>query len=344
MPRVDIPKFMRNRQRLSCLPVFRRLRYAAGVLHSEVLGLPRLGTLGLRVVEISLTDRCQCRCDHCYSSCGMPFVRSHEPSTEDVQGILDQIAEMGIPEVSFEGGEPLLRRDLPELVAYARGLGLVPKINTNGLLLDEAVVIQLKHAGLTWAMVSLDSADPVQHDRHRGFHGCHVSALQGIGLLRRQGIPASIVTCVRRDSLESGDFSRLLSLGRELRANAIRVLLPVWMGSLDEAELLSLEERQEVRRLARGSLVAMENPSEGSRCMAGITKLNITTSGDVTPCSMLPLTFGNVRRSSLREIWRAMASFAAMPKPQGQCPTNDPGFRKEYMPRLSAAHSSPPGR
>lgn len=154
-------------------------------------------------VTVAVTYRCQARCVHCYANSPE---RPHEPepTTEQLKSVISQVKALGAMAVHFSGGEPLLRKDLFELIRYARDLGLLTRINSNGLLLDEENTGQLKAAGLTECGVSLDSADPETHDRLRGVPGLHEKVLQGIRNLARQKIPIRIMSLALKEKVPDG--------------------------------------------------------------------------------------------------------------------------------------------
>src|SRR4030042_5868080 len=118
-------------------------------------------------IDIATTYRCQCRCVHC-SADGHKKAGRQEMETEEIKSIIEQAKRLGTLEVVFSGGEPLLRRAAIELVRFAHDIGMITRLNTNGLLLDRRRVAELKKAGLTLCAVSLDDCDPQVHDTLRG--------------------------------------------------------------------------------------------------------------------------------------------------------------------------------
>ena len=316
------------RRRVAGLPAHRQAHYVLNAMIGEALRRRTIGTLGLRLVGIDLTERCQCRCVHCYDA------KARSPratlTTAEVQSVVDQAAAMHATEISFSGGEPLLHRDLVSLVAYAHRKGLATKVNTNGILLSAPLIRELQDAGLNWCAVSLDSAQAAEHDELRGYPGCYERAVQGLKMLVEHDISCSITTYVRKRDVYTGHLQEIVSLGRALGVDAVRVNFPVPMGRYAERQdlALDLDEREEVRKLLQDGIVSMEAPREGTKCTAGVTVMNVTADGDVTPCVFVPLPYGNIRHTSLRAAWQAMAAFDRMYKPDGQCPMCDPVFRK----------------
>ncbi len=318
-----------NFGRLAGLPLHRRLYYLANTIVGETFRSRTFGTLGFRLIEISLTDRCQCRCVHCCAATAEPLPEREELTTSEVHSIIDQASAMRATEVCFSGGEPLLRCDIVDLVRHARRKGLVSKIVTNGILLSEALVAQLKEAGLNWCAVSLDSPWPNEHDALRKHGGCFDLAVKGLKRLIQYGIPASISTYARKAAIHSGDLEKIVELGRGLKVATVRINFPVPVGRLEDSEdeILTLDEREEVRKLLRYGIVSMESPAEETSCTSGITKINVLPNGDVTPCVFVPLPCGNVHRQTLRDIWQAMGNLNGANKPKGRCPMCDPDFR-----------------
>ncbi|MBM3137225.1 MAG: radical SAM protein, partial [Chloroflexi bacterium] len=114
-------------------------------------------------MDLALTYRCNNRCLHCYNEASRA---REEITTVQWKQVLDQIWALGIPHVVFTGGEPTLRDDLPELIAYAEHLGLITGLNTNGRrLADQSFLDRLLAAGLDHVQITLESHDAVIHDR-----------------------------------------------------------------------------------------------------------------------------------------------------------------------------------
>ena len=130
------------------------------------------------VVVWNATKRCNLYCRHCYASADREPADG-ELTTAEARGMLDELAEYGVPVVLFSGGEPLLREDLPELVGYAADRGLRPVLSTNGTLLTRERAARLRDAGLAYAGVSVDGL-PERNDAFRGRKGAFEAAVEGI--------------------------------------------------------------------------------------------------------------------------------------------------------------------
>jgi radical SAM protein with 4Fe4S-binding SPASM domain len=110
-------------------------------------------------------------------------------STAEGRMLIDRLAEFGSPVILFSGGEPLLRRDVPELARYALEQGLHAVISTNGTLIDAEVASSLK--GVTYVGVSIDGLKET-HDRFRCRDGAFEQAMEGIRECRRAGIKVGL--------------------------------------------------------------------------------------------------------------------------------------------------------
>ena len=105
----------------------------------------------------------------------------------------------------------------------------------------------------------------------------------------------------------------------------------------------SLTEREVVRRYLGDPIVTMESPDEKTRHTAGVTKMNILPDGTVTPCVFIPFPYGNVRKETLKNIWKRMAEFNQTCKPAGKCPLCDLEFREKLFPKNIWAERSSTG-
>jgi radical SAM family uncharacterized protein len=165
-----------------------------------------LNLLGVRVPLFcghKLTYNCNLRCKMC------PFWKrsSQDLSIEREKAILRQIYDSGVGGIAFEGGEPLLRKDLIEILAYSRSLPLHTSLITNGTLLKSRIdEIAPYINGVVY--VSLDGVEKT-HDRIRGVSGCFKKAVQGINAAK-QKVPVTINTTIMAENLhEIQDMVRL---------------------------------------------------------------------------------------------------------------------------------------
>ena len=142
------------------------------------------------VVVWNMTRRCNLKCIHCYAH-AKDSVDKNELTTVQGKELIDDLAGFGAPVILFSGGEPLARKDLPELAGYAVEKGLRAVISTNGTLITAPMARTLKNIGLSYVGISLDGMQEV-NDRFRGIKGAFQSALRGIKNCQAAGIKVGL--------------------------------------------------------------------------------------------------------------------------------------------------------
>ena len=148
------------------------------------------------VVVWNVTRRCNLRCVHCYAHARDEFFQN-ELSFKQGQQFIDDLAEFGVPVLLFSGGEPLVRKDLPQLAVYAIKKGMRAVISTNGTLITEDMAQTLKDIGLSYVGISLDGMETI-NDRFRGVKGAFRSALNGIENSQKAGIKVGLRFTINR--------------------------------------------------------------------------------------------------------------------------------------------------
>lgn len=142
------------------------------------------------VVVWNVTRACNLKCVHCYAH-ATDDSSSDELSTAEGRQMIDDLAEYGVPVLLFSGGEPLVRKDLPELAAYAVEKGMRAVISTNGTLITKSTAQTLKDIGLSYVGISLDGLEPV-NDHFRGVKGAFAKAMEGIRNCQNAGIKVGL--------------------------------------------------------------------------------------------------------------------------------------------------------
>jgi len=158
------------------------------------------------IVIWEMTQACQLACLHCRAS-ARPFPDPAELSTDEAMRLLDAIRAMGRPLVVLTGGDPLERPDVVRIVEYGTSIGLRVALTPSGTpLMTEAVLTELRDAGLARLAVSLDGSTAVIHDRFRGVDGSYNWTLRMLAAARTMGLTTQINTTIsrhNRDDLEA---------------------------------------------------------------------------------------------------------------------------------------------
>lgn len=160
------------------------------------------------VVVWNITRRCNLKCVHCYANAkNIPF--DNELSFKEGKDLIDDLADFGVPVILFSGGEPLIRKDLPELAAYAVKRGMRAVISTNGTLITSQTARVLKEIGLSYVGISLDGMEEI-NDRFRGVKGSFRSALEGIENCKKAGIKVGLRFTINKSN--TGEIPEIFKL------------------------------------------------------------------------------------------------------------------------------------
>ena len=148
------------------------------------------------VVVWNITRRCNLKCVHCYAH-AKDLSFKNELSTKEGKILLDDLSQFGVPVILFSGGEPTIRKDLPELAAYAVSKGMRAVISTNGTLISQKMARILKDIGLSYVGISIDGMEEI-NDRFRGVKGAFNAALEGIKNCKDAGIKVGLRFTINR--------------------------------------------------------------------------------------------------------------------------------------------------
>jgi len=287
-------------------------------------------------IDIGMTYRCQCDCVHCSAQAFQG--NGEELATDQIKDVIDQAQQLGVLEVIFSGGEPLLRKDMIELARYAHDTGFITRLNTNGLLLTRECVAELKKARVSQVGVSLDAADPRTHDALRQKKGVYQKAVEGIRYLTEAGIYFQILTYASKERLDS-DLAKIIQLGKRQGAFGVFIFFPIATGRWDSSfdRVLSHVEREKVRQHCDLKHVHLELPTSRTNCCSyDKLVIYVTAQGDVTPCPFVPFPLGNLRDYTLAELWHSYVDQLNL-ESRGFCPMNKPESRQDLQEYIHTA-------
>jgi pyrroloquinoline quinone biosynthesis protein E len=275
-----------------------------------------------------LTHRCPLRCPYCSNPLELARA-SAELDTAGWSRVFTEAAALGVLQVHFSGGEPLVRRDLVELVAAATKAGLYVNLITSGIRLESDRLARLVEAGLEHVQLSLQDSDLASGDRIAGLAGSQLAKHQVARLVREAGLPLTVNVVVHRQNLEH--LEEIIDLAVALSADRLEVAHVQYYGWALANRAALLPSREQLDRatatveVARvrfvGRLIIDYVPPDyyaqrPKACMGGWGRrfLNVTPSGKVLPChaaETLPgLRFPTVGEASLADIWYHSAAFA----------------------------------
>ena len=296
-----------------------------------------------------LTYLCPLRCVYCSNPTNLA-AHPDRLSTADWLRVFGQAAELGALQLNLSGGEPLLRRDLEELVAGAHALDFYSNLITSGLPLTHDRLLRLKEAGLSSVQVSIQDSVPEEAERIAG-RSSFAQKLEVARWVKELDLPLTLNVVLHRQNL--GRIAEIIALAESLSVDRLELANTQYLAWALEnrgALLPSQTQLDGAREIAKAAKARLQGKMEvlfvlpdyysdrPKACMSGWGKryLLVTPDGLALPCHLahtLPgLTFDNVQERSLDEIWHHSTAFATfrgdawMPEPCKSCDRRELDF------------------
>jgi radical SAM protein with 4Fe4S-binding SPASM domain len=271
-------------------------------------------------MDLALTFRCQNNCIHCYA--GGPHQTS-ELNTQQWKTVIDRISDQGIFIVTFTGGEPTLREDMPELVRYAEDKCIVTGLISNGRrLIDKNYVQVLEKAGLDFVQVTLESHKPNIHDLMTAQQGSWQETVTGI----KNAVDSQIYVTTNStlSKYNAPEFLETIEFIKTLNVAAFGCNSLIYSGkanSVDEEFALTYEELNRLLPAIRDKAQILDidflwyTPTQYCRfnpvqmglgvkaCTAALINMCIGPNGDVYPCQSYFESLGNILTDKWDNIW-----------------------------------------
>src|SRR5215203_4717893 len=303
---------------------------------AETFGIPL-------AVLAELTHRCPLQCPYCSNPVELER-GSSELSTEEWKKVLTELAEIGVLQIHFSGGEPTARKDLVELVQHASDVGLYSNLITSAVLLTREKLSALADAGLSHVQISFQGNEPILADRVGGFRGGHQKKLEAARWTRELDLPLTVNAVMHRQNLFQ--LSDIIQMAVDLDADRLEVANVQYYGWAlkNRAALMpTLAQIEETSRLVEEAEVRLKGilaidyvipdyyAKRPKKCMGGWGRqfFNISPAGRVLPChaaeSITTLHFESVRDHTIEWIWNNSPAFQAyrgtgwMPEPCKSC-------------------------
>ncbi len=290
-------------------------------------------------VNIAITSRCNYDCWHCSN-----WGREEKPdmTLEVLTNAIHKLQDMGNCFIGITGGEPTLRDDLEEIVE-AIGTRSHTILFTNGEKLSMERAKGLKERGLFSASVSLDHFKPEIHDKQRGFAGAFDIAVAAIKACNDAGLYTIAGAVPTREMINNGEIPRYYRFLKDIGAHEVRIIAPIptgrlvgnkdarWCGKDEEKQMweyhMQLNKDKDYPKISEYSYIE----SEGMLgCMAGTYHAFIEGDGTLTPCDMVPLSFGNIQKEGLEASYKSMSDRFQVPRYECYVRTAHALFKKGF--------------
>jgi radical SAM protein with 4Fe4S-binding SPASM domain len=275
-------------------------------------------------MDLALTYRCNNDCSHCYNpreSRDKQPTSTRELNTGEWKQILNLLWQIGIPHIVFTGGEPTLRNDLPELIAYAQSLGQVTGLNTNARRLSNPdYVKQLVNSGLDHVQITLESHDPAIHNQMVASSGAWEQTTAGI----RNALTTRLFVMTNTTLLATNVpyLDRTLDYLAELGVPTVGLNALIYSGrganvgtGLAESTLPPLLEMARNKIRVNGQRLIWYTPTQYCNfdpvllelgvkgCTAALYNMCVEPDGSVLPCQSYYQPLGNLLSDPWESIW-----------------------------------------
>lgn len=293
-------------------------------------------------VSMNISD-CTLECSECNI-----IEYGEELKTKEVKNFMGQVQDLGAITIGFAEGDPLLREDLFELIECVDKKKSIASVFTPGPLLTDEAAAELKKHDTYAVITGIKSPNPKEHDAARGQKGAFDKAINGMKHAVENGLYVSMHTHVTPKLVESGRLVEIYDLASKVGVHELSIWEshPTW-NYKDRMDII-IEDKH--RRVIRELYRKANTSKEGARifyndifespelfgCMAGRRWLNLIHSGDLTPCTYVPISFGNVREESVETIWRRMCQFKGL-SGKRSCVMLDAKFRSKYIDKFSTS-------
>ncbi len=276
-------------------------------------------------ILLELTHKCPLECTYCYNQ--LDFANTKDSMhKEDWFRVMDEARAMGAVQLGISGGEPLLNKDLVEIVRKADSLKFYTNLITSGVGADVSIVPKLKEAGLKTVQLGFQSPNERTMTLITNNKSAFNEKLAFAKACKENDIQLIINTCITRQNI--GEIGEIIELAEELGANYLEIaniqyygwaleninaLLPT-KAQLDEAKAVTDHYRENRKDMKVFFVVPDYYATRPKACMNGwgSTFLTINPDGMALPCNTantLPLTFPNVKEHSVAAIWNDSEAF-----------------------------------
>ena len=261
---------------------------------------------------IELTHRCNLGCCHCY----LPTNQStDELSADQFKDILDQLVDAGTLFITFSGGEVFLRNDFFKIATYAREKHFAIRIFTNGTLIDEKVVDKIKDLNPLSVEISIYGPDSKLHDGITSVPGSFDMSVTAIRLLKEKGIEVVIKTPLMK--LNVGSYKEVISLAHELnvkyelnviispKLDGSREPLSYRIDGLELSKIVSDDLPGHDITKVKKEFCNLKSKDDLLMCGAGRSSCMISPTGEIYPCAILRIPFGNAVKQPFSKGWQS---------------------------------------
>jgi MoaA/NifB/PqqE/SkfB family radical SAM enzyme len=275
------------------------------------------------------------KCQHCTAARFAKKERKLTPS--DLKKLSDEADALGLCQFCLSGGEPLIFKDLDEVIKAMQPDKFHLAMSTNGHFMTPEMARHLKTLGVDKVKISLDDYDEKRHNENRNSEGAYQKAINAMLNAKAAGLSVVIQTVVTHQNCRT---DRLIQMAKFAQENDFTVDVLVaratgtWEGKhevlIDEADAEFLRKAHEQYPVLHRDTFPSYGINKGCGCVD--STLHVTQYGDVTPCVYIPIAMGNIFEESLADIIKRGQSIKCFQKYSSLCLSGeDREFINKYM-------------
>lgn len=255
---------------------------------------------------IELTTNCNFRCKHCF----IDSFNNYGLDTVEIKKLLYELRTNGVYEVQFTGGEIFLRKDIVELITYARALKFKVILLTNLYLIDDAMIKFLQDVHVELISTTLFSLDEEKNDNITNFKGSTRKIINNLIKISRTNIRVQVKTIVMKDTEEDYIEIQKFCKNNNIEYLATEGIFPSF-GGCDLPRKLSMTNQQlkdnieNLDKIRFGDIYYKEKSDDECICCELNYSLFISSDGNIYPCNLWFKKLGNIKNNSIQEIWNS---------------------------------------
>ena len=266
--------------------------------------------------DIAVTGRCHCNCWHCFR----PKETKQDMDLALIRDLLSRLSKMGTATVGITGGEPMLHKDIVEIIKSIPDK-IQAQLYTTGHSINNEFAKIIKNSNVNRCIISLDHYNDKIVNEMRHNDNAFEEVINAIKILRKYNIYIAITLCITENLLNEDDLKCYFKFATNLDINEIRVIMPIPQGKLEGKDFSHLYANaiKYVRAFKTLNALCVDSPTIVNfcefespaymGCNAGANYISINNTGAVTPCVAVPLSFGNIYEQNIEDVFEKMQKY-----------------------------------
>lgn len=271
------------------------------------------------LMSFAVNDDCNASCGFCSFFDGVEDASKQVLTLDECRRVIREAQELGVSVINFVGGEPLLRKDLAEIVSAVDKSQSATVMFTNGRLLENRAA-ELKRAGLDGIYVSLQSSSAQTHDEITGVEGIFENAVTGIEKAKQLGLSTGISCCVTPETFGQGIVEEMVEFGKKIGIHEVLFFDAMPTGRSRDCDEL-IDNNDWVEEMIRSLKPYNDRPDypgvisysymtshRSVGCSCGTSYFYVSPYGEIMSCDFNHVSFGTIKERPLYKIWDSITT------------------------------------